>query len=198
VKRKTFYQLSLVLPYIALLITGGLTYLTNDPEAFSIPWLPNLLSGLAMFFTFSAVIWGPLYTWLVAVMLFWGKGKTMDEIHRLYLLSPVLLGCSMGFPALLISIPEGGYFLLWGALRISNLDFLIPIFFQYDYMEQAFGVGLAWALMAALCIVIGYAFVGVALLLERAMKRQGLLRDEGAETAVPGVALAVSPVSGAE
>jgi hypothetical protein len=198
VKRRTFYQLSLALPYITLLVTGASTYLTNDVDLHSMPRLLSLLTGTAMFFTLSAILWGPLYTWMVAVMLFWGRGKATDEIRRLYLLSPVLLGCSMGFPALLISIPEGGYFLLWGILRISNLDFLIPVFFQDDYLRQAFGLGLAWALMAALCIVIGYGFVGIALVLERAMNRRGLLHEEEAENAVPGVALAASAVSGTE
>jgi hypothetical protein len=37
---------------------------------------------------------------------------------------------------------------------------------------------LAWGFMAALCIVIGYAFVGGALLIERAMERRELFIEE--------------------
>jgi len=41
---------------------------------------------------------------------------------------------------------------------------------------------VAWAFMAALCMVIGYAFVGMALLIERALKKQNLFKPEdGAE-----------------
>jgi len=183
VKRKTFYHLSLTLPYLVLLVTGGLTYLTQDIDLYSAPFLPNLVSGIAMFFTFSAVLWAPLYTWMVAVILYWGRGKNADEVRGLYLLSPVLLACAMGFPALLISLPDAGRFLLWGLLRMTHLDFLMSIFFEDYYLEQSLSIGLAWVFMAALCIVIGYIFVGAAWLIERAMLRRGLFLDDTNRTA---------------
>lgn len=151
-----------------------------------------------MFFSLSAVIWVPLYTWVVGVMLFWGRGKTTGEIRSLYLFSPVLLASSMAFPALLVGLPDSGPYLLWGLLRALNLDFLIQIFFQDDYLEQAFNVVLAWAFMGALCIVIGYAFVGCVLLIERAMKSHGLLWDEAVENIAPGGASEPSSVADAE
>ena len=176
--RKRFYNLSLSLPYLALLISGAFTYLLNGVDLFSLPSPSNLLSGTLAFFTFSALIWGPLYTWMVAVMLFWGRGKRADEIRLLYLLSPVLLACSMGFPALLFSLPSSGSFLLWGLLRMVHLDFLMSVFFGSFYLEQAFTTVLAWVFMAALCIVVGYLFVGGVLLIERAIKRRGLFVEE--------------------
>lgn len=177
-KRKTFYHLSLTLPYLVLLVTGGLTYLTQDIDLYSAPFLPNLLSGIAMFFTFSAVLWAPLYTWMVAVMLYWGRGKSADEVRGLYLLSPLLLASAMGFPALLISLPDAGRFLLWGILRMTHLDFLMSVFFDDYYLEQSLSIGLAWVFMAALSIVIGYAFVGAAWLIERSMLKRGLFVDD--------------------
>jgi len=131
-----------------------------------------------MFFTLSAILWAPLYTWMVVVMLLWGRGKAADEVRTLYLLSPVLLACAMGFPAVLVGMPGSALMMLWGILHMNNLDFIMPMFLDNYSVEQSLAIVLAWAFMAALCIVIGYAFVGGALLIERALKRRGLFIEE--------------------
>jgi hypothetical protein len=181
VKRKTFYHLSLSLPYIVLLISGAFTYFVEGLDFFSSPsqpGAPGVLIGILAFFTLSAILWAPLYTWLVVVMLFWGRGKTADEVRKMYLLSPGLLAAAMGFPALLVSMPGSGLMMLWGLLHMNNLDFIMPVFFDDYSVEQSLSVVLVWAFMAALCLVIGYAFIGGVLLIERAMKRRGLLVEE--------------------
>ena len=177
-KRKTFYHISLSLPYIALLISGAFTYLAHGFQIFESSTAPSILTGTLIFFTFSAVIWGPLYTWMVVAMLFWGRGKNVDEVRRMYLLSPVLLACATGIPALLFNAPDSGMFVLWGFLHISNLDFIMPVLFKNYYQEQSLSIGFAWAFMAALCVVIGYLFVGIVLLIEKALRRRGLLIEE--------------------
>ena len=177
-KRKTFYHLSLSLPYFALLMSGAFTYWVQGPDLFSSPSSPGILSGISLFFTLTAFLWAPLYTWMVIVMLIWGRGKKVDEVRTLYLLSPALLACAMGFPALVVGMPGSGLMMLWGILHMSNLDFIMPVFFDHYSVEQSLTVVLAWAFMAALCIVIGYAFVGCALLVERAMQRRGLFTEE--------------------
>ena len=131
-----------------------------------------------MFFSLSAILWAPLYTWMVVVMLLWGRGKKTDEVRTLYLLSPALLACTMGFPALLAGMPGSALMMLWGILHMSNLDFIMPVFFDDYSVEQSLSIVLAWAVMAALCIVIGYAFVGAALLIERVMTKRGLFLGE--------------------
>jgi hypothetical protein len=179
VKRKTFYHLCLSLPYIALLISGAFIYFAQGLDFFSSPDpSPSILSGLLAFFTLSAILWAPLYTWMVVVMLFWGRWKNTEEIRRMYILSPALLACAMGFPALLAGMPNTGLFLLWGLLHMNNLDYVMPILFENYSLEEYLSIGLAWAFMAALCIVIGYVFVGCALLIERFMKRRGLFIEE--------------------
>jgi hypothetical protein len=177
VKRKTFYHISLSLPYIALLISGAFTYLANGFEIFEASSTPTVLAGTLIFFSVSAIVWAPLYTWMVAAMLFWGRGKNADEVRGMYLLSPVLLACAMGIPALLVSIPYSAILLLWGFLHMNNLDFILPALFKNYDAEQSLSVGLAWAFMAALCVVIGYVFVGGVLLIERVMKKRGVFRD---------------------
>lgn len=177
-KRRTFYHLSLSLPYLALFVSVALAYMTGGLELFSASSSPGILGGLALFFTFSAVLWGPLYTWMVAVMLFWGRWRTESEVRTLYLLSPALLACAMGIPALLVGMPDSGMFMVWGFVFINHLDFVMPVFFENFSLEESLTVSLLWAFMAALCIVIGYAFVGCALLIERVMQRRRLFIEE--------------------
>lgn len=177
VKRKTFYHLSLSLPYIALLISVAFTYLAEGFDVLSSP-SPDLVSGTFMFFTLSAVIWAPLYTWMVAVMLLWGRGRTETEIRTLYLLSPALLSGAMGIPALLVSLPESGLFLLWGFIRMNHLDFMIPVLLKGYSVDDAIAVVLVWGFMAMLCLVIGYAFVGCGLFLEKVMNQRGFFLEE--------------------
>lgn len=143
----------------------------------------NVLTGMMIFFTVSAIIWGPLYTWMVIAMLFWGRGKSPEAVRRMYTLSPLLLACSMGLPALLVGGPDSGPFLLWGVLQMNHSDFVIPVLFVSYDQEQSLSIGLAWALMAAICVVIGYAFVGIALLIERILKKQNLFKlEEGMDS----------------
>jgi hypothetical protein len=160
-------------------MSGAFTYFTQGLDFFSSPGPdPSILSGVLAFFTLSAILWVPLYTWMIVVMLFWGRGKTADEVRILYLLSPALLACAMGIPVLLISLPGSGLLLLWGVLHLHNLDYVMPVLFENYSVEEYLNIGLAWAFMAALCIVIGYVFVGCALLIERSMKRRGLFIEE--------------------
>jgi hypothetical protein len=117
VKPRIFYHLSLSLPYIALVTCGAFTYFMNGLDVFNEapPSSLNILTGMMIFFTVSAIIWGPLYTWMIIAMLFWGRGKSPEAVRRMYTLSPLLLACSMGLPALLVGGPDSGLFLLWGS-----------------------------------------------------------------------------------
>jgi hypothetical protein len=111
-------------------------------------------------------------------MLFWGRGKKTDEIRNLYFLSPVLLACAMGIPVLVISLPASWMSLLWGILRLNHLDFLMPILLENYSAEQSLTMGFAWVFMATLCVIVGYAFVGCVLLIERGLQRRGRLIEE--------------------
>lgn len=177
-KRKTFYHISLSLPYIALILSGAWTYFTAGFDVFASSSSPGILLGSAYFFSVSAIIWGPLYTWMVVAMLFWGRGKSADAVRQMYILSPFLLAFAMGLPALLVGMPYAGLFLLWGVLRMNNLDFIMPLFFQDYHPEESLSIGLVWAFMAAICIAIGYVFVGIVLLIEKEMKRRDLFKEE--------------------
>jgi hypothetical protein len=193
-KRRLFYHISLSLPYIALILSSALTYLTAGFDFYVSSEPPGILLGSVIFFSFTAIVWGPLYTWMVVVMLFWGRGKSTDEIRNMYLLSPVLLACAMGVPALLVNAPYSGGMLLLGLLYMNRMDFIIPILFKDYQQEQVLSAGLVWAFMAAICIVVGYMFVGMVLMIERAMKRSDFFKEEDGENRTNASASALDVV----
>lgn len=188
-KRKTFYNISLSLPYIALIASGAFMLsvfvaglgqvVSNGSQDGFLAILLGILVGSVALYSVGGFIWVPLYTWMVVVMLFWGRGKTANEIRNMYLLSPILLGCSMGFPAVLMDLPGAMLLLFWGLLHIANLDFIVRgIFENNGFLEASLAVGVLWVFMAAICLVVGYGFVGIVLLIERIMTRRGVFKEE--------------------
>ena len=179
-KRRTFYKLSLSIPYLVLIVTGAITYLANGLDIFNEAPDPSLgiFIGVMAFFTIAGIIWAPLYTWMVIVMLIWGRGRSTDDIRRLYMLSPFLLACSMGIPVLIMDPATSGKFLLEGILRMNNMGFAVPILLQNIDAEMSSVIGVAWLFMAAICIVVGYVFVGIMVWIERRMTARGKFKDE--------------------
>jgi hypothetical protein len=180
VKRRTFYQLSLSFPYLVLIISGVFTYFADGLNIFNdVPDSAlSLFIGVMVFYTISGIVWGPLYTWMVIVMLIWGRGKSTEEVRRLYLLSPVLLACAMGIPVLITDPATSGRFFLEGILRMNNMGFAVPPLLSQGYQESSSMIGFAWLFMAAISIVVGYAFVGIALWLERILAKRGRFKEE--------------------
>lgn|GEM_PF-3468725 len=178
-KRRTFYHLSLAIPYLALIVSGAVTYTVRGLDIFNDVPDPSLsvLVGALAFFTFAGVIWGPLYTWMVIIMLIWGRRRGTEDIRRMYLLSPVLLACSMGLPILVMDPASSGRFLLEGILRMNNMGFAVPILLG-DSSRDPMYIGMSWLFLAAICIVVGYAFVGTVVWAERVLSKRGKFKDE--------------------
>ncbi|MFT3891643.1 MAG: hypothetical protein QM730_08435 [Anaerolineales bacterium] len=179
-KRRTFYQLSLSLPYILLIVTGAFTYFADGLNVFNdVPDSGlSIITGMMVFYTIAGIVWGPLYTWMVVVMLLWGRGRSTEEIRRLYLLSPVLLACSMGIPVLITDPASSGRFFLEGILRMNNMGFAVPAIIVQGYEESSSVIGFAWLFMAAISILVGYIFVGIAMWLERVLTKRGKFKEE--------------------
>ena len=177
-KHRTFYHISLLLPYFALVVSGAITFLVGGFDAFSNTPDPgfNFFTGTAIFFTVSAIVWGPLYTWMVVVMLIWGRGRSTEDVRHMYLLSPVLLGCSTGILVLIIDPLNSGKFLLAGILNMNNMGFAVPVLLNNMNREASLGIGISWLFAAMICMVIGYVFVGFVLWLERALMKRGILQ----------------------
>jgi hypothetical protein len=178
-KRRTFYHLSLLLPLVVLIVSLGITFLRGGFGIFTSRVLAlDSLRNVAIFLILSAFFWGPLYIWMVVVMLIWGRGRSTAEVRRLYLLSPFLLASSMGYPAVLTAPAIALQFLLDGFLRINNLSYVAARFFRGLDQGEVSVVGSFWFAMAVLCVVVGYAFVGIGLWMERFMARQGWFNEE--------------------
>ena len=170
-----------------LIISGAVTFLVNGLDGYNNPFDSSLgiLAGVMVFFTVSGVVWGPLYTWMVVVMLIWGRGRSTGDIRRMYLFSPLLLACSMGIPVVIADFRGAGYFLMAGILRMNNMGFAVPILFRNFDQEMSSVIGVAWLFMAAICIVIGYAFVGTVVWVERGLTKRGKFKDEPELPAIP-------------
>jgi len=178
-KRRTFYKLSLVLPYLLLAISLAIVFLTKALDTFfSSPSSLDIFLGVLAFFGVSGIIWGPLYTWMVVVMLIWGRNRSTEDIRRLYLLSPVLLACSTGIFSIAISMPDSLFVLLEGFLRMNNMEFVASALFKNLESEMVAGVVFSWLFMASVCLVVGYAFVGVVVWVERVLDKRGVFKDE--------------------
>ena len=94
----------------------------------------------------------------------------------MYLLSPVLLGCSTGILVLIIDPLNSGKFLLAGILNMNNMGFAVPVLLNNMNREASLGIGISWLFAAMICMVIGYVFVGFVLWLERALMKRGILQ----------------------
>lgn len=178
-KRRTFYHLSLLLPLVVLITSLGFTFLRDGFGVFTGHILAlDSLRNVAIFLVLSAFIWGPLYIWMVVVMLIRGRGRSTADVRRLYILAPFLLAGSMGYPALLSSPAIFLQLLIDGFLRINNLNYVTARFLKGLDQAETFFISSFWVVMALLCVVVGYAFVGIGLWMERFMTRHGWFKEE--------------------
>jgi uncharacterized membrane protein YhdT len=70
---------------------------------------------------------------------------------------------------------------IWDANWGLELD-LCPCdlhFVEYLAEETPVVFGMAWLFMAAICLMIGYIFVGVTLWVEKVMSKRGMFKDDG-------------------
>jgi len=178
VKRKTFYHISLCFPYLALALAAASIYLTDGFDFFTSANAPGILLGTMYFFLVSAIIWGPLYTWMVVVFLIWGWKRDANQVRQLYLLSPLVLAGAMGIPVLIVDLPTSLVFLLGGFLELNHMGHVMSWLFEEYRLEMSMSVAAAWFFMALICVVIGYAFVGIVLWVERGLKRSGRFKGE--------------------
>jgi len=184
VKRRTFYHLSLLLPFVVLIASVGITVITHGFGTFPDKAIVlDSLRNVAIFLILSAIIWGPLYIWMVVVMLLWGRGKSTADVRRLYILSPFLLAGSMGYPALLTNPVVSLQFLVGSFLQMNNMSYAAALFLNGIDQSDVLVINIFWFMMAVLCVVVGYAFVGIGLWMERLMTRRGWFTEEFAAQA---------------
>ena len=169
---------------MVLIASLGITFLRDGFGTFAGGSLVlNSLRNVAVFLILSAFLWGPLYIWMVVVMLVWGRGRSTADVRRLYILSPFLLAGSMGYPALLSNPAVSLRFLVGGFLQMNNMSYAATHFLNGIDQSDVFVIVFFWFFMAAVCVVVGYAFVGIGLWMERSMARWNWFKEELASPA---------------
>ena len=173
-QRKTFLRLSLLLPYLVL----GVSAAISIPLMNSFSMYDNWFISLLVTFTVSAIIWGPLYTWIAVVLWLWSIERSEEEIQRAYYLSPFMLAGAMGIPASIIEVDQTLNLLGWSLLHFLHLDMFASTLFPTFDLDTALVLAVAIFMMGSLCIIIGYVFVGPVAWLERALLKRNLLVTE--------------------
>lgn len=169
-KRKNFFRLSLLVPYLVLAVTAVIS-LSSLATVSVDTWLINVTTV----FTFSAIFWAPLYTWMTVVLWLWSIGKSEAEIYRVYALSPFILASAMGIPVTLFSMPEGGIMIVWGILHTLHFDNLARYLFPDFNGEYMVGLAGLIVVMGGISVLIGYLFVGLMVWIDRVLQKRKLL-----------------------
>jgi len=78
------------------------------------------------------------------------------------------------------SMPDSLYFLIDGFFRVNNMGYVATSLLKNYETDMAPYVFVMWFFMAAICIVVGYVFVGIVVWIERGMLKRGKFKDEPA------------------
>ncbi|HUF00125.1 MAG TPA: hypothetical protein VMN99_12785 [Anaerolineales bacterium] len=159
-KSTTYARLALFLPYLLLLEAVIYLYLQNPDAAGE-----GTLYGINLVWFFLAIFWIVPYSILVILLLTWSKSKSIQKIKKAYTLAP--------FALVIITLIT--YAIIYVATSLYNGGFL-----------EGFGAFAAISLISIPAdLVLGYLFVGIALLLFRLLTKIGFIKDhEAQETAV--------------
>ena len=155
-KSTTYARLALFLPYLFLLATYIYLNVLQPDTAAEIT-----LNNLSFVWSFSALFWAIPYTILVLCLLIWSRGKSLQKIINAYLLAP--FGLSI--------ITFITYTFAYVTISLYTGDFRTGL--------EWFGFLLLITVLANL--LVGYLFVGIALLLYILVKRIGFIKAENAQ-----------------
>jgi len=157
IKPQNFLRSLLLIPYIAwgiALLFSSLAYRPdgNTPNAFL-----DTFAGFASFFTIAIIGWGIPYTILAVGLFIWSIKKPTPVIYKAFLISPILLS--------ILTIVEVVY------ITFSPLQTAPSLADFQDF--------LSYTLLAViLTLILGYIFVGLGVIIYKAMGRLNLLRTE--------------------
>ncbi|HEX5836556.1 MAG TPA: hypothetical protein VFY26_01905 [Anaerolineales bacterium] len=164
----TFARLALLLPYLPLL-ESILYFIFRD-----ISEQDSFLQSFNLLWNFLAIFWYVPYTLLVIYLLIWSIRKTSDQIFKRYKFAPVIL--------------------MFLAAGLYTILFLVGLVLGDDTelggILMIFGIAAVVAVPASL--ILGYAFVGLSLLLYKLFLRRGWVKVDElpvVEGQIPGPAL---------
>ena len=150
----TFSRLALLLPYLPL-IQSILYFVFRD-----ISEQDSFLQTFNLLWNFLAIFWYVPYTLLVVYLLIWSVRKTSDQIFKLYKFAPVIL--------------------MFLAAGLYTILFLVGLVLGDDSelggILMIFGIAAVVAVPASL--ILGYAFVGISLLIYKLFLRMGWVKED--------------------
>jgi hypothetical protein len=155
-KSTTFARLALFLPYL-ILVESAVYFIFYD-----INQKDSLLQTFNIAWNFLAVFWFLPYTILVIILLARSKGKPFPEVKRLFLSAPFRL----------MFIAPASYVVILILGSMINRDF-----FDSGWRLLLF----ATAVSVPASLLLGYAFLGISLLLLKLLLKIGIIRDDDAQ-----------------
>lgn len=152
-KSTTFARLALFLPYLILLESASYFVFYDINEKASLIQIFNLI------WNYLAIFWFLPYTILVVILLSQSKGKTFPEIKRIFLSAP--------FRLMLIAPATYAVVLILGSI------------IKAESFEDMWRI-LLWAATVSIpaSLLLGYAFLGISLLLHKLLLRAGVIKDD--------------------
>lgn len=152
-KSTTYARLFLFLPYLCLIAAWVSLYRLDLQTASG-----AALHSLSFVWVYSGLFWIVPYTHLVICLLLWSRGKSVEMIAIVYSLAPCALAVVTLIAYAIVQVTvwiDTGQ--LWEGLDIFATTSMITVLAD---------------------LVIGYLFVGIALLFFAVLKRAGLIKDE--------------------
>lgn len=154
---KIYARLVLLLPFLSL--TESIGYFVFRGTSFE---KATLVDTINIFWDFAAVFWIIPYTTLSIYLLLWSRKKTVEQIQACFGHAPVAM-----------VYLSGGFYLL-----LASASFVLGAIGTEPNYYEGVGFFLAIALASVLAsFVIGYIFVGLALLLYWELQRIRFVRD---------------------
>jgi len=152
-KSTTFARLALFFPYLILIESTAYFIFYNINEK------DNLLQTFNIIWNFLAVFWFLPYTVLVIILLAKSRSKTFAEVKR----------CFLSAPLRLMFITPVSYAVI----------LIIGTIIKVGFFESAWRILLlAAAVSIPASLLLGYAFLGIALLLHKLLLRIGFVSDD--------------------
>ena len=152
-KSTTFARLALFLPYL-ILVESAVYFIFYD-----IAEKDSLLQTFNIIWNFLAIFWFIPYTILIIFLLVRSKGKSFAQIKSIFRSAPLRM--------------------MYMAPATYAVILIIGSIVKWEFFEGAWRILLlAAAVSIPASLLLGYAFLGISLLLHRLLLRIRVVRDD--------------------
>lgn len=145
-KARTFFKLALAIPYVLWGVCWLIVYVTNQTvwgqtEFSGTGSILEILLMIIFYYAFGAIVWFIPYTLLAIGLLVWSRRKSIEDIYKAAVRSPLLLAALMSLLSIAISIDSGGIdAILKNALQPFLLFGSFSLIFGYLCVGIAIGL----------------------------------------------------------